>query len=94
MGYLTSLTKDEALQFLMNMHGIILAYQSVYFLGVEGTLDAALHKAMTSTLEASVTTPGFRWYWRQRAHHFTDEFRGVVDQIIAIKPEFGAEIWR
>jgi len=94
MGDPASLTKDEALQFLLNLHGIILAYQSVYFLGSEGTLDAALYKAMTSTLEASVTTPGFAWYWQQRKHHFTDEFRGIVEQIIAVREKGGAEIWR
>ena len=89
-----SLSKDEALQFLMSIHGIILAYQSVYFLGNEGTLDAALYKAMVSTMEAAVPTLGYKWYWRQRAGHFTDEFRGFVEQIIALQPTGGAEIYR
>ena len=89
-----SLSKDEALQFLMSIHGIILAYQSVYFLGDEGTLDAALYKAMVSTMVAAVPTPGYKWYWQQRADHFTDEFRGFVDQIIAVQPTGGAQIYR
>jgi hypothetical protein len=90
----SSLSKDEALQFLMNIHSVMLAYQSIYFLGTEGTLDASLYKAMASTLEAAVPTPGFTWYWAQRGGHFTDEFKGFVDKIIATQPGGGAEIYR
>jgi hypothetical protein len=90
----TSLSKDEAMQFIMCIHSVILAYQNVYFVGVEGTLDAAMYKAMSSTLEAAVPTPGYKWYWQQRAGHFTDEFRGFIDQMIAVHPTGGAEIYR
>jgi len=90
----SSLSKDEALQFLMNLHSIMLAYQSIYFLGAEGTLDASLYKAMASTLEGAVPAPGFVWYWKQRGGHFTDEFKGFVDQIAADQPKGGAEIYR
>jgi hypothetical protein len=90
----SSLSKDEALQFLMSMHAIMLAYQSIYFLGVEGTLDTDMNLAMSSALEAAAPTPGFAWYWRQRGSHFTDEFRGFIDQIIAVQPKGGAEIYK
>ncbi len=89
----TSLSKDEQVQFLMCIHSALLAYQTIYFVGTEGTLDAALYKAMVSTSEASVTTPGFAWYWQQRSHNFTDEFRGFIDQLIAAKPRGVAEIF-
>jgi hypothetical protein len=89
-----SLSKDEALQLLMNLHGIMLAYQINYFLGVEETLDADMNIAMSSALEAAVPTPGFRWYWRQRGGHFTEAFKSFVDQIMASHPEGGAEIYR
>jgi len=89
-----SLSKDEALQFLMNLHSIMLAFQINYFLGVEGTLDADMNIAMSSALEAAVPTPGFRWYWQQRSGHFTEAFRSFIDQIIATHPEGGAEIYR
>ena len=94
MGDPTSLTKDEALQFLMNMHGIILAYQSVYFLGVEGTLDAALYKAMSTALEGAVTASGFAWYWQQRENYFTEEFAGFINQMIISQPEGTEEIFK
>jgi hypothetical protein len=89
----TSLSKDEAMQFLMCVHSAILAYQNVYFVGVEGTLDSAMYKAMTATIEASVTTPGFAWYWQQRSGYFTAEFRGLVEQIIKTQPKGGAKIY-
>lgn len=89
----TSLSKDEAMQFLMCVHSALLAYQNVYFVGVEGTLDSAMYKAMTATIEASVTTPGFEWYWQQRRGYFTAEFRELVDQIIKTQPQGGAEIF-
>jgi hypothetical protein len=90
----TSLSKDEAMQFLMCVHSAMLAYQNVYFAGVEGTLDSAMYKAMTATIEASVTTPGFDWYWQQRSDYFTEEFRGLVEQISQAEPKGGAEIYR
>jgi hypothetical protein len=90
----SSLSKDEELQFLMSLHGIMLAYQSVYFLGSEGTLDAALYKAMVSTMEGAVATPGFAWYWQQREGHFTEEFRGFVDHIITVQPKGVTNIYK
>jgi hypothetical protein len=89
-----SLSKDEAMQFIMCIHSVMLAYQNVYFAGVEGTLDAAMYKAMTSTLEAAVSAPGFEWYWQQRAGYMTDEFGGFVAQIMTTQPKGGAEIYR
>jgi hypothetical protein len=90
----SSLSKDEAVQFVMSIHAVMLAYQSIYFLGVEGTLDTDMNLAMSSALEAAAPTPGFAWYWRQRGSHFTDEFRGFIDQIIAVQPKGGAEIYK
>ena len=89
----SSLSKDEAMQFLMCVHSAILAYQNVYFVGVEGTLDSAMYKAMTATIEASATTPGFAWDWQQRSGYFTPEFRELVEQIIKTQPKGGAKIY-
>jgi hypothetical protein len=72
----------------------MLAYQSIYFLGVEGMLDNNLNLAMSSALEAATPAPGFAWYWRQRSGHFTQEFQGFIDQIVAVQPKAGAEIYQ
>ena len=90
----STLSKDEALQFLMNVHSALIAYQSVYFLGTEGTLDTSLYEAMFANMGASVPTPGFQWYWKQRRDAFTPEFQQYVDQIIESGPVGGAEIYR
>jgi len=89
-----ALSKDEAVQFLMNVHSALIAYQSVYFLGTEGTLDAALYQAMFATMGASVPTPGFQWYWQQRRYSFTPEFQQYVEQQIKSGPVGGSEIYR
>ena len=90
----TSLTKDEAMQFIMCIHSVMLAYQNVYFVGVEGTLDASMYRAMTSNLEAAIPTPGFAWYWRQRGAYMTEEFGRFVEQVMAAQPKGGAKIYR
>jgi hypothetical protein len=72
----------------------MLAYQSIYFVGVEGMLDNNLNLVMSSALEAATPTPGFAWYWRQRSGHFTQEFQGFIDQIVAVQPKAGAEIYQ
>ena len=90
----SSLSKDEAFEFLMSIHSAVLAYQSIYFVGVEGTLDAALYKAMSTALEGAVTASGFAWYWQQRENYFTEEFAGFVNQMITDQPEGTEEIFK
>ena len=43
----------------MLVHSIMIGYQTMYFLGAEGTLDDEMNVAMSSALEAAVPTPGF-----------------------------------
>jgi hypothetical protein len=90
----TALSKDEAVQFLMNVHSALIAYQSIYFSMTEGTLDVSLYQAMFASMAASVPTPGFQWYWKQRMHTFTPEFQQYVEQQIKSGPEGGAEIYQ
>jgi hypothetical protein len=89
-----SLSKDEAIQFLMSVHSVMLAYQNIYFLGVEGTLDADMNHALSSALAAAVPAPGFGWYWQQRSGHVTQDFRDFVEKIAAEQPKGGAKIYR
>jgi hypothetical protein len=89
-----ALSKDEAFQYLMNIHSAMLAYQNVYFLGTEGTLDNSLYLALSATMVAVVPSPGFQWYWKQRADFFTPEFRRFVDELMISGTEGGAEIYK
>ncbi|GAB5415824.1 MAG: hypothetical protein Cons2KO_34270 [Congregibacter sp.] len=89
-----SLSEDEAFVYLMNLHSIMLAYQNVFFLGSEGTLDASLQVALTETMKAAVPTPGFHWYWRQREDFFTPQFSQFVVGLMNIPESEGAEIYQ
>ena len=90
----SALSKDDAFVYLMNLHSAMLAYQNVFFLGSEGTLDASLQLAMTRTMTAVVPTPGFGWYWKQRSDYFTPEFRKFVEEIMISGPKGGAKIYK
>jgi len=90
----SALSEDDAFVYLMNVHCAMLAYQNVFFLGTEGTLDASLYLAMSSTMVATLPTPGFQWYWKQRADFFTPEFRVFVEELMASGAEGGAEIYK
>ncbi len=90
----SALSEDDAFVYLMNVHSAMLGYQNVFFLGTEGTLDASLYLAMSATMVAVVPTPGFQWYWKQRADFFTPEFRVFVEELMASGAEGGAEIYK
>ena len=90
-----ALSKDEAFVYLMKLHSAVLTYQNVFFLGTEGALDASLHLTLIKTLGAIVPTPGFDWYWRQRADYFTPEFRVFVEELLISEgASTGGEIYR
>ena len=90
----TALSEDEAFVYLMNIHSAMLAYQNVFFLGTEGTLDESLQLALTETMKAVVPTPGFGWYWKQRREFFTPQFSSFVDELMSSTGSNGAEIYR
>ena len=94
MGDPSALSKDEAFQYLMNIHSAVLAYQNVYFLGNEGALDNSLYLAMSATMVAVVPSPGFQWYWKQRFEYFTPEFRKFVEELMISGAEGGADIYK
>ena len=90
----TSLSEDEAFVYLMNIHSAMLAYQNVFFLGTEGTLDASLQLALTETMKAVVPTRGFKWYWEQRGEFFTPQFSRFVEDLMETAGSEGAEIYK
>ena len=89
-----TLTPDESVQFLMAVHSVMLIYQTMYYLGVEGTLDDEMNSAMSSALRAAVPTSGFAWYRDQRSGYFTKEFQAFIAQLRADEPDGGAKIYR
>lgn len=77
-----SLSRDEFLQFLFQMHGLMLEYQAAYYLSREGTLDAELQEATTNTLLGVRDLPGFILYWEQRKGLFRADFRQYVEELV------------
>ena len=89
-----SLSPEEAVQFLMTVHSVMLIYQTMYFLGTEGTLDEEMNSAMSSALRAAVPASGFAWYWDQRSGYFTKEFQIFVAQLRTEETDGAAKIYR
>ena len=89
-----TLSPDESVQFLMAVHSVMLIYQTMYYLGVEGTLDEEMNSAMSSALRAAVPSSGFAWYWDQRSGYFTKEFQAFIAQLRAEETDGAAKIYR
>ena len=78
-----SLSSEELFQFVMQAHGIILVYQTVFYLSQEGTLDVELQESITNTILGLRELPGFLLYWEQRGGLFKADFRRAVNEMLA-----------
>ena len=74
-----SQTPEEWLQFVMNLHGMFLAFQNSYYLAREGTLDDRINQSLTEVIVGVKDQPGFQLFWRQRKAIFFPEFQDYVD---------------
>ena len=74
-----SQTPEEWLQFVMNLHGLFLAFQNSYYLAREGTLDDRINQSLTEVMVGIKDQPGFQLFWRQRKAIFFPEFQDYVD---------------
>ncbi len=74
-----SQTPEEWLQFVMNLHGLFLAFQNSYYLAREGTLDDRINQSLTEVIVGFKNQPGFQLFWRQRKAIFFPEFQDYVD---------------
>ena len=63
-----------------NCEGMFIYYR-------DGALDKTLWDEVERTLNDYFAYPGPREWWRTRKHWLTDEFRAVIDGIIARNPE-------
>jgi hypothetical protein len=74
---------EEWLQFVFLTHGLMLKYQTAFYLTREGTLDIDISQTITSTLSGTRETPGFLRYWEERGTVFDPEFRAYVEDILS-----------
>jgi len=78
-----SLSPEEWLQFVFLSHGLLLKYQTAFYLAQQGTLDTNISQTITSTLSGTRETPGFLRYWEERGNVFEAEFRAYVEDIVS-----------
>ena len=78
-----SLSREEAFQFIVQLHGLMLEYQAAYYLSQEGTLDTELQESITNTLLGVKELPGFSLYWSQRRDLFKASYRNYVENLLS-----------
>ncbi len=74
-----SQTPEEWLQFVLNLHGLFLAFQNGFYLAREGTLDDRINQSLTEVIVAVKDQPGFQLFWQQRKAIFFPEFQDYID---------------
>jgi len=89
-----ALSNQEEFQFLMMMHGSILAFQNSYLLAEEGTIDFELRESATTAMSGVKELPGFRRYWRQRKSYLHSGFADYVDQLLKQKTDVTVDMFR
>ncbi len=89
-----ALSNQEEFQFLMMMHGAMLAFQNSYLLAEEGTIDFELREAATTAISGVKELPGFRRYWRQRKSYLHTGFVDYVDQLLKQEKSATLDIFR
>jgi hypothetical protein len=67
-------------RFTRNCEGMFIYYR-------DGALEKALWDEVERTMSDYFAYPGVREWWATRKHWLTDEFRAVVEAIIATNPE-------
>jgi hypothetical protein len=67
-------------RYTRNCEGMFIYYR-------DGALEKALWDEVERTMNDYFAYPGVREWWSTRKHWLTDEFRAVVDAIIAKNPE-------
>lgn len=77
-----SMTKEERLQHIYVVHGLILTFQNSYFLAQEGTLDIRIHESINQALIGVKDQPGFILFWESRKSIFFQEYQEYVDAIL------------
>ena len=78
-----TLTREETVQFVYMMHGLLLQFQAAYYVAEQGTLDVEMRDTLVASLAGVREQTGFLKYWGQRRKTFKPSFRAFVDDMIA-----------
>ena len=88
------LSDEEEFQFLMMMHGSFLAYQNLFLLAEEGTIDPEHRESISLSINAGRRLPGMQRYWRQRRGYLHSGFVKWVEQILRREMDTTMDIYR
>jgi hypothetical protein len=77
-----SMSKEQQLQHIYNLHGLLLTFQNSYYLSLEGTIDKRIPESLNQVLIGVKDQPGFQVYWKARKSIFFKEYRDYVDNIL------------
>ena len=78
-----SLSREETVQFVYMLHGLMLQYQAAFYVSEQGTLDVEMRESLINTILGITKLPGFLKYWSQRREVFKASFRTFVDDLLA-----------
>ena len=79
---LSSLSEVESARFAAVMMNLFRFWQNQFELYREGSMPETLWSSSRSGIVATLSNAGVRSWWKYSAHMFTDELRGVVDDIL------------
>jgi len=89
-----TMTKEEQLQHIYNLHGLLLTFQNSYYLALEGTIDERIPESLNQVLIGVKDQPGFKLYWDARKSIFFKEYRDYVDGILNSKLNISEGIYK
>ena len=90
------LSRDEEFRFMMTIQAIMYAFQNVFLLSQEGSLDTDVMSSLATGMQTTRHTPGFQRFWAQRRSFFYPEFAAYVDEIQSVTdaPTDTVEVYR
>jgi len=78
----------------MMMHGSFLAYQNLFLLAEEGTIDPEHRESISLSINAGRLLPGMQRYWRQRRGYLHSRFVEWAEQILSREMNTTMDIYR
>lgn len=86
------LTPDEFLQFFLISRIMFVGFESQHHQFRQGMLDKDIYEGYERSFQAQVLSmPGFRRYWQQCAHEFSNEFQNKVKELLKVQPPADAK---
>lgn len=88
-----SVTQEEQLQVIFNLHATYLLLQNSYLLVQDGTLDLRIQESLSQAIKGASKQPGMIVYWKLRKSLFIEEFQTYVDEIFQTSDTLGESIF-